>query len=53
MEVYAGAPQSSSAAQFGTMGITVRARKAATDEQWQAARSALACHADPSTGEES
>jgi hypothetical protein len=41
--VYAGAPQASSAAQFGTLGINFRARKAATDEEWRAALAALNC----------
>ncbi len=42
-DVYAGAEQSSSAANFGTLGITFRARKAASDEEWQQALSALNC----------
>jgi hypothetical protein len=43
VDVYAGAPQSSSAAQFGTLGINFRARKPSTDAEWQAALAALAC----------
>jgi hypothetical protein len=43
MDVYAGAPQSSSAAKFGTKGITFRARKAANDEEWMGALQALQC----------
>ena len=42
-DVFAGAPQSSSAANFGTLGITFRARKAANDHEWQAALAALTC----------
>jgi hypothetical protein len=33
-EVFAGAPQASSAAQFGTVGINFRARKAPTEAEW-------------------
>jgi hypothetical protein len=43
-DVFAGADQSSSAAKFGTLGITFRARKATTDEEWQQALIALNCH---------
>jgi hypothetical protein len=42
-DVYAGAPQSSSAAQFGTLGINFRARKARENAEWTAALAALAC----------
>jgi hypothetical protein len=42
-DVFGGAPQSSSAANFGTLGITFRARKAANDEEWQQALAALSC----------
>ena len=42
-DVYAGAQQSSSAAEFGTLGITFRARKAVDDEEWQRALAALTC----------
>jgi hypothetical protein len=41
--VFSGAPQSSSAGAFGTLGITFGARKAATDEEWQAALATLSC----------
>jgi hypothetical protein len=34
VDVYAGAPQASSAAKFGTMGINFRARRARDDEEW-------------------
>lgn len=42
-DVYAGAPQSSSAAQFGTLGINFRARKPREDAEWAAALAGLAC----------
>jgi hypothetical protein len=41
--VYAGAEQSSSAANFGALGITFRARKVINDEEWQQALAALSC----------
>ncbi|HJQ09881.1 MAG TPA: hypothetical protein VJ840_02505 [Gemmatimonadaceae bacterium] len=41
--MYAGAPQSSSAAQFGTLGINFRARKARDEAEWTAAATALTC----------
>ena len=43
IDVYANAPQSSSAAKFGTLGITFRARKAADDAEWMGALEALRC----------
>jgi hypothetical protein len=43
VDVYAGAPQSSSAAKFGTMGINFRATKARSDEEWAAELAALSC----------
>jgi hypothetical protein len=43
MDVYAGAPQASSAAKFGTLGINFRARKPVTESEWLAALAALAC----------
>ncbi len=42
-EVFDGAPQASSAASFGTLGINFRARKAADHEQWAEALAALSC----------
>jgi hypothetical protein len=42
-DVFGGAPQASSAAEFGTQGINFRARKAADEEEWHAARASLAC----------
>jgi hypothetical protein len=43
LEVYAGAPQSSSAAKFGTLGINFRALRARDDEEWSRALQALSC----------
>ena len=42
-DVFDGAPQASSAAEFGTQGINFRARKAADEEELYAARDSLAC----------
>ena len=42
-DVFSGAPQASSAAEFGTQGINFRARKAADEQEWHAARASLAC----------
>ncbi len=42
-DVYSGAPQSSSASEFGTQGINFRARKAVNEEDWNAALAALIC----------
>jgi hypothetical protein len=42
-DVFSGAPQSSSAANLGTLGITFRARKADSDDEWQSALAALSC----------
>lgn len=42
-DVFSGAPQSSSAAEFGTVGMTFRARKAANDGEWAAALAAVGC----------
>ena len=42
-DVFADAPQASSAANFGTLGMTCRARKAAGEEEWAAALAALTC----------
>ena len=42
-DVFAGAPQSSSAGNFGTLGITFGARKAASEDQWQRALEVLSC----------
>ena len=42
-DVFSGAPQSSSAGNFGTLGINFRACKAANDEEWAAALAAMSC----------
>jgi hypothetical protein len=42
-DVFSGAPQASSAAEFGTQGINFRARKAADEQEWHAARASLSC----------
>ncbi len=42
-DVFRGAPQSSSAAKFGTLGINFRATRAVSDAEWQAALEQLAC----------
>ena len=46
-DVFSGAPQSSSAANFGTVGINFRARKAANEEEWASALAALSCAREP------
>jgi hypothetical protein len=42
-DVFSGAPQASSAAEFGTQGINFHARKAADEQEWQAAKASLSC----------
>jgi hypothetical protein len=42
-DVFSGAPQAGSAADFGTLGINFRARRAADEAEWQAALVALNC----------
>jgi tRNA 2-thiouridine synthesizing protein A len=42
-DVFSGAPQSSSAAAFGTLGINFRARKALNEQEWETAWAALMC----------
>jgi hypothetical protein len=42
-DVFSGAPQASSAAKFGTMGITFRARKPRDLDEWSEALCALNC----------
>jgi tRNA 2-thiouridine synthesizing protein A len=46
-DVFSGAPQSSSAAAFGTLGINFRARKARDSQEWEAAWAALMCEISP------
>ena len=49
-DVFSGAPQSSSAASFGTVGISFRARKAASEEEWASALAALNYAREPAGG---
>ncbi len=42
-DVFSGAPQSSSAAAFGTLGINFRARRPVDEQEWEAAWAALMC----------
>ena len=50
-EVYSGAPQASSAADFGTLGITFRARKPLHEQDYQqwldAVSAAQSCRITP------
>jgi len=41
--VFSGAPQSSSAADFGTLGINFRTRKALHEDEWAESLAALSC----------
>lgn len=42
-DVFAGAPQESSAASFGTVGINFRARRPVDEAEWHHAVEALSC----------
>ena len=42
-DVFSGAPQAGSAANYGTLGINFRARKASSEEELMAALAALSC----------
>ena len=42
-DVFSGAPQASSAAKFGTLGINFRARKARSQAEWEEELARLAC----------
>jgi hypothetical protein len=42
-DVFAEAPQASSAAKFGTLGINFRARKAQDELEWEREIAALSC----------
>jgi len=42
-DVFGGAPQASSAAKFGTLGITFRARKVRDDGEWAEELARLSC----------
>jgi len=48
-DVFNGAPQASSAAEFGTQGINFHARKPVDEQEWETAWSALACEAPTSS----
>ena len=41
--MFSGAPQASSAAKFGTLGINFRARKVRDDDEWQRELAQLTC----------
>ena len=43
VDVFSGARQQSSAAKFGTLGITFHARKARDATEWESAKAALRC----------
>jgi hypothetical protein len=42
-DVYKGAAHASSAAQFGTLGINFRARRARDDDEWSRELAKLSC----------
>lgn len=42
-EVFSGAPQASSAAKFGTVGINFRARRARNAAEWEAGLARVRC----------
>ncbi len=42
-DVYAGAPQQSSADAYGTLGINFRARKPRDEDEWLRALASLSC----------
>jgi len=42
-DVFSGAPQEGSAANFGTLGINFRACKPTTEAEWHAALEAIGC----------
>jgi hypothetical protein len=42
-DVFSGAPQSSSAASFGTLGINFKARKYENEQEWAEALAGLSC----------
>lgn len=46
-DVFSGAPQESSAAEFGTVGINFRARKPVDQSEWYEALAALKCEIPP------
>jgi hypothetical protein len=46
-DVFSGAPQQSSAANYGTLGINFHARKPVDEAEWNAALVALTCQVSP------
>lgn len=46
-DVFEGAPQGSSAADYGTLGINFRARKPSDDQEWSEALAELTCEVPP------
>jgi hypothetical protein len=42
-DVFSGAPQASSAAKFGTLGINFSAQRARGEAEWLSALAALSC----------
>jgi hypothetical protein len=51
LDVFRDAPQASSAAAFGTLGITFRARRARDGDEWRRALEALACDVSARPGD--
>jgi hypothetical protein len=51
-DVFSGAPQSSSAANFGTLGINFRARKPVDPAEWEEAMALLSCEVPPGVSPE-
>ncbi len=49
-DVFNGAPQESSAADFGTLGINFHAHKPKNNVEWEKALSALTCDAASALG---
>jgi hypothetical protein len=47
-DVFSGAPQAGSAANFGTLGINFQARKAVNEGEWTAAMATLLISAEAS-----
>lgn len=46
-DVFSGAPQQSSAANYGTLGIAFRARKALDEDEWREAAQPRTCEVGP------
>ena len=45
VDVFSGSAHESGAADFGTLGISFRARRPQDEEEWEAALAALTCEA--------